>query len=202
MKSKQIMNRKRTFIFIASVATLIIATQFIKADDDDEDDDGYHQRLSQQGNSHDQSQSLLYKTSNLAAATNTQYKTECASCHMAYPPGFLPTRSWTKLMNGLDRHFGENASLDEKTKTEITDFLVTNSADRSSNRRSDKINRIIPNSSAPIRITETPYFIRKHDEINPATWKRPKIKTAANCMACHKGAEQGNFSEHEISIPR
>jgi mono/diheme cytochrome c family protein len=32
------------------------------------------------------------------------YKQECAACHMAYPPGLLPARSWTRIMSGLDKH--------------------------------------------------------------------------------------------------
>jgi hypothetical protein len=33
-------------------------------------------------------------------------------------------------------------------------------------------------------------------------WKRPKVGSPSNCMACHKGAEQGDFSEHAVAIPR
>ena len=43
------------------------------------------------------------------------YTLECASCHTAYPPGMLPARSWERLMAGLDRHYGSDASLDAKT---------------------------------------------------------------------------------------
>ena len=40
------------------------------------------------------------------------WKAECSSCHMAYHPGLLPERSWRKMMAELDKHFGQNASLD------------------------------------------------------------------------------------------
>jgi len=44
------------------------------------------------------------------------YIDECAACHMAYPTGFLPERSWQKMMGSLDDHFGENAELDATTQ--------------------------------------------------------------------------------------
>jgi hypothetical protein len=53
----------------------------------------------------------------------------------------------------------------------------------------------------PPRITQTARFIRKHREISAKTWKDPRVKSAANCEACHRGAAKGNYSEHDISIP-
>lgn len=35
-----------------------------------------------------------------------------------------------------------------------------------------------------------------------ATWKLPKVKTAANCAACHTQSHQGAFNERGIRIPR
>ena len=138
----------------------------------------------------------------LPPVANAKWQSECSACHMAYHPGFLPERSWHKMMAGLDQHFGENASLDPQTAKEITDFLVANSADRGENRRSARIARSIPASATLLRISETPYFVRKHDEIVAQTWKRKSIGSAANCGACHKTADKGDFSERNVSIPR
>lgn len=140
--------------------------------------------------------------SSLPAVTNSKWKAECSSCHMLYHPGLLPERSWQKMMAGLDQHFGENASLDAPTRDEITRFLVLNSADKLDNRRSQRINQSIPANAIPLRISETRYFISKHDEISPATFKRKSIGSAANCIACHQGAEKSNFSESLVKIPR
>ncbi|MDP3306630.1 hypothetical protein [Methylotenera sp.] len=38
--------------------------------------------------------------------------------------------------------------------------------------------------------------------MSSATFKRKSIGSAANCVACHKGAEKGDFSESQIKIPR
>jgi len=140
--------------------------------------------------------------SQMPPVTNAKWKAECSSCHMLYHPGLLPERSWNKVMSGLDNHFGENASLDAATRDEITKFLALNSADKQDNRRSSRINQSIPANAAPLRISETRYFLSKHDEVSATTFKRKSIGSASNCIACHKGAEKGNFSESQVRIPR
>ena len=46
---------------------------------------------------------------------NKTYADECGSCHYAYPPGLLPSKSWAKLLDekALSNHFGEDATLDK-----------------------------------------------------------------------------------------
>jgi nitrate/TMAO reductase-like tetraheme cytochrome c subunit len=126
------------------------------------------------------------------AQTNAKFQQECSSCHIAYAPGLLPAESWRKVMSGLDKHFGSDASVDAQDNKEITTFLVNNASNRWSA------------PAAPLRITDSAWFKRKHDahEINPAVWNRPQVKSPANCAACHAQAERGNFNEHDIAIPR
>lgn len=142
------------------------------------------------------------RTNDVSAITNPVYKEECGSCHIAYPPGLLPTRSWNKVMINLEDHFGDNAEVDTKTYRIITKFLLTNSADKSDYRRSKKINQSIHFSDLPVRISETPYFKHKHDEI-PARLvsANSKVNSFSQCDACHANAEQGSFNEHDIRIP-
>jgi hypothetical protein len=123
---------------------------------------------------------------------NAKWQQECASCHMAFPPGLLPGASWRKVMSGLDKHFGADASLSPQEATEITDFLVKNASNRWSA------------NTAPERITDSAWFKSKHNEreIAPAVWKRAAVKSPANCLACHSGADKGNFDEHSIKIPK
>ncbi len=138
----------------------------------------------------------------LPPVSNAKWQAECSSCHMVYHPGLLPERSWKKMMSGLDQHFGENASLDAPTRAEIEQFLVLHSAEKADNRRSHRIVQSISASDTPLRISETAYFKGKHDEISAATFKRNSIGSASNCIACHQGAEKGNFSESLVKIPR
>lgn len=118
------------------------------------------------------------------------YAQECAACHVAYPPQMLPAASWARLMGGLDKHFGTDASLDAKDVQQLGRWLQEN-ADRH------------PATPAPPedRITRTARFERKHRQIEPATWRLPSVRSAANCMACHTGADKGQYSEHALRMP-
>ena len=122
---------------------------------------------------------------------NPTYKSECGSCHVAYPPALLPASSWRAILDGLDRHFGTNAALDDKSLAEIRTFVLKNAGkDRSS-------------SAKPVlRITETPWFKREHREVPASIWSSAKVKSPSNCGACHQGADEGNFEESSISIPK
>jgi Dihaem cytochrome c len=123
------------------------------------------------------------------------YKQECSSCHIAYPPGFLPAASWQRLMNDLPRHFGSDASLDAATVSQISEWLQAHATIDAKPRR---------NAAAPPedRVTRSAWFVREHDEVSAATWQRPSVKSASNCAACHARADQGDFNERDVRIPR
>ncbi len=138
----------------------------------------------------------------VAPVTDPSYRNECGSCHMAYPPGLLPGRSWNRLMDGLADHFGDNAELDAATAAKVRAYLTANAADKSNYRRSLAMMRSLPAAATPLRISETPYFQRKHDEV-PARLVsgNPKVRSFANCQACHVSAPKGIFNEHDVKIP-
>ena len=127
----------------------------------------------------------------LPANTPASYKAECTSCHMAFQPALLTAGDWRKTMNGLKDHFGTDATVDKAKQQEITSFLERNAGDVSK----------LGSAGDPPRITQTARFIRKHREISAKYWKDPRIKSAANCEACHRGAADGNYSERDILIP-
>ena len=120
------------------------------------------------------------------------YTQECGACHLAYPPGLLPAASWQRLMTNLPRHFGTDASLDTTTTAALSAWLAANAGTR-------KKASVEPPQD---RISLAPWFVREHREVSAADWKRPAIKSAANCAACHTQAAQGDFSERQIRIPR
>lgn len=129
----------------------------------------------------------------LPAQSNAKWQQECSACHMAFPPGLLPAASWKKVMQGLNQHFGTDASLSPQDTAEITDFLVKNPSNRWTS------------NAAPLRVTQGEWFKSKHlnsGKIAPAVWQRPSVKSAANCMACHQGADKGIFDDHGIKIPQ
>lgn len=120
------------------------------------------------------------------------YEKECGACHVAFPVGLLPAQSWQHLMANLPRHYGTDASLDTAMANAIGVWLTANAG---SGKRA---------SEAPTddRLTRGSWFVREHREVNAATWKLPAVKSPSHCAACHRGAEQGNYSEHDIRIPR
>ncbi|MCA1979843.1 MAG: diheme cytochrome c [Thiobacillus sp.] len=138
-----------------------------------------------------------------APVSHTATATECAACHMAYPAGLLPARSWTRMMRELENHFGEDASLSPEETLTITRYLTDNAADSPrANERSRRIAAGIGPGEAPLRFTETAYFRYLHDEVPSGVWKRAKIASRANCIACHTRADAGSFAEREIRIPK
>ena len=133
---------------------------------------------------------------------NETYVKECGSCHFAYQPGWLPTRSWQAIMSQLDDHFGDNAELDEETHKQVLDYLVSSAGDQGSSQRAARFRRVIAADATPLRIPDATYFRRKHYEIPPGMVRsNPDVGSFSNCKACHTRAETGSFNEHEIRIP-
>ncbi len=120
------------------------------------------------------------------------YVQECGSCHAPFPPGLLPADSWQRLLSGLPRHFGTDASVDAATQKALSVWLATYAG-------SGKRARQAPPED---RITRGDWFAREHREVPAAAWKRASIKSAANCSACHEGAAQGRYDEDNVRIPR
>ncbi len=129
---------------------------------------------------------------NLMRADNAAWKAECGSCHIAYPPQLLPAASWRRMMAQLDKHFGTDATLDPKAAADIGAFL----------ERSAGTGKRVRGAVDGMRITQTPWFVREHDELPAGAWRRAAVGSAANCAACHTGAEQGDFRERGIRIPQ
>ncbi len=120
------------------------------------------------------------------------FTAECSSCHVAYAPFLAGQANWRGIMAGLDKHFGVDASLDDKAHNEISTWLLANAA--MSGRRAA--------ASPDFRITRSEWFIRKHHEVSAPVWKRASVKSASNCAACHSGAARGDFDEDSVRIPK
>jgi hypothetical protein len=124
-----------------------------------------------------------------AAPKHPAWSGECGSCHVAYPPALLSAAGWRTVMSGLDKHYGSDASLDDKTRADITRFLENHAG------QSPRV------ASKDGRITGTAWFRHEHDEVPARVW-RAGVKSPAQCEACHTGAAKGRFDEDEIRIPR
>lgn len=139
---------------------------------------------------------MLMAASQVNAAGNqasqtpeAKWQSECGTCHVAYPPRFLTAADWERLMNSLDRHFGDNASVDANTARDILGYLKRHAGSGSQH------------SANTLRITDTPWFSRKHREFSATAWDNPAVKSPSNCTACHVDAARGDWSERGILLP-
>lgn len=130
----------------------------------------------------------------VTAAPRSDYeawRAECGSCHVAFPVRALSPREWSRVLAALDRHYGVDAGLATDDLGAVARYLRTQPDAR------------LPAAGAALpRITTSAWFREKHDEVPSGTWQRPGVKSAANCSACHAGAEQGRFDEDSIRIPK
>lgn len=173
-----------TSLFLA----ICVASTAVYAHDDD--DENEHEQRHQKHDHREHS-----KTENdrhASASTSAQLKEECGSCHIVYPPNLLPAESWRALMGNLNKHFGTDASLDAATQKQLSAELQNSASGRTENSAGKPL----------LRISETRWFRREHDEVSQRTWRNPKVKSASNCGACHAFAAQGKFNERDIRIPR
>ncbi|MDP2804423.1 MAG: diheme cytochrome c [Gallionellaceae bacterium] len=145
-----------------------------------------------------------FRQKEIVPVDNKQYQDECGSCHFAYPPGLLPTKSWEKMLTAeaLPNHFGDNAELDADTLKVIYDYAIANAADKSYYKRSRKIAIATEKIEAPLRITEVRYIKRKHHELSEKMVKGNKdVKSLSYCDACHTQAAKGVFDADTVKIP-
>lgn len=121
----------------------------------------------------------------------TTYQAECGSCHTAYPSRFLKPADWGRVLATLDGHYGTDATLDAAALDAIARHLGASAQSA----------RATSATTLP-RITRNPWFLEEHDEIPAAKFKSPAVSSAANCSACHTGAERGDFDERSVRIPK
>lgn len=156
-------------------------------DDDDDHDDA-----------HDDDD---HENKYLTPVNNDTFNQECGACHFAYQPGLLPSGSWEKILSNQPSHFGEEVSLDRESKNIIAEYLQSNAAEHSSAKRARKILKSLKGQT-PLRITETPYIQEKHHELDLKVFSRETIGSRFNCIACHSTAEQGNYDDDFVKIPK
>ena len=137
------------------------------------------------------SASMRVREEKISPINHTLTREECSACHFAFPPSMLAAASWTDMMNTLESHFGEDASLDEDSVASITNYLNSNSADASwiGNRFSRG-----QTNDWPIRITETDHWLREHKNQSFKTEDFENIYRS-DCVACHDNAANGDFRE-------
>ena len=168
-----------TAISTVTIATLV-ATLALPAHADKHERD--HERASKQAR----------------APMPAAYLTECASCHAAFPRNSLNTAEWQQVLAGLEKHYGDSASLDAAPLKPIAEYLVGPQA--TSPQVGAGKTAMAAGTELP-RLTKTGWFTREHREVPAALWKDPAIKSAANCAGCHPDAGRGGYNERDIRLP-
>ena len=120
------------------------------------------------------------------------YRQECSACHTPYSPDLLPKASWKRIINGLDKHYGSDASLDAASLKQIDAWLQEHSGQGKRARQEPPEDRI----------TRSAWFEQKHRKISADTFNRTSIKSRTNCIACHSGASNNDFDDHNARIPQ
>jgi hypothetical protein len=113
-----------------------------------------------------------------AREDSAAYRAECSACHIAFPPALLAVDDWLAIMSDLEHHFGANASLEPGVRKKIAAFLERNGAN----------NPAFASREETPRITTASWFLRKHRGALRMLVKG-KVKSLADCAACHKGPE-------------
>lgn len=94
-------------------------------------------------------------------------------------------------MGDLPNHFDAAVELDAADKEQIGAWLQGNAADTGTTRRGSNIAKKL-HGDTPVRITESRWFIHKHDDISQGSIA--KAQGLKNCTACHADAQRGAFS--------
>lgn len=134
-------------------------------------------------------------------ARNTTWSEECGACHLAYHPNLLPARSWRRLLDNQHDHFGEDLALDRATLRALAAFATANAADHQATEAAWNIVHTIPPSAAPMRITDTVYWRRKHAALGTAVWSQANVHGRSDCAACHRDAGPGTFRDGAMRVP-
>ena len=164
--------------WLALLVLLLAGWQLAWADDDD----GRHKRRRR------------------APESDPVYAEACGQCHLAYPPCLLPAASWRRLLAGGSDHWGQDLALKPEQASRLEAFLAANAADQIGGKRGRKIMAGLA-GGAPLRLSDTPYILHKHEDIGEDVFRRPAVGGRGNCKACHPGAEAGDFDDDRARIP-
>lgn len=132
----------------------------------------------------------------------SQWQESCSECHMAYPPSLLPARSWERMLAEQDDHFGEDLFLTPETVAALLEYAKKNSAEQVHREVSWRTLQSLAAEESPLRITESPYWRRVHQDIDASAWELPSVNGKFDCGACHLDALQGGFMNGAMRLPK
>ncbi len=127
----------------------------------------------------------------------------CGRCHTPFAPGLLTVGEWNRVMDTLQDHYGDDASLDGPSRLGILRWLEEGAADGpEATRLMQRIAETQVKTQDLPRITTSRLFRYQHQEIPAHVWTRKSIGRMSHCGACHIRAETGRYDRDEVKIPR
>lgn len=130
------------------------------------------------------------------APLDAEYVKECGDCHIPFHPSLRSAATWSEIMNGLDDHFGEDATLADEARARLASYLAANAAEKWDTRAANVFRQ-----PTPLRVTATQFWERRHAGLDPSVFKMKAVATKSNCEACHGDARRGLFTPQAIDIP-
>ncbi len=132
-------------------------------------------------------------------ATDPIYVRECGACHLAYPPSIATAATWKMILETLDHHFGEDATLSDVTMQYLAQYLAEQSSEHFDTRIAHVF--VVTDPDDPLRLTATPFWRRHHDNIPDFVFASRAVRAKAACDACHHDTATGRFDPQVIDIP-
>jgi Dihaem cytochrome c len=104
------------------------------------------------------------------------YLENCASCHIALPPGVLPTQTWKNLLEDSQHYGAQLKPLVDPPRILVWRYLQTFSRVQ------------LQDESTPYRVNDSRYFKALHPGV-----KLPRPVQIGSCVSCHPSASDYNF---------
>ncbi len=104
------------------------------------------------------------------------YLKNCATCHIALPPGVLPTQTWQQLLQDPQHYGQELQPLLDPPRSLVWNYLLNYS--RPENKEEE----------TPYRVDTSRYFKALHPRV-----KLSRPVQISSCVSCHPSAAQYNF---------
>ena len=145
---------------------------------------------------------ILIKDSNKAIDYKVEHELfygECISCHTLFPPFLLDEKSWVYIMDNLENHFRDDASLEQEDINAIKKYLVNYSAKNSTKESAYHMYKSLENKEI-IAITKSSYWKKRHKSINKKVLQENNITKQSDCKSCHKNIENGLLNDKDIKI--
>ncbi len=117
------------------------------------------------------------------------YRSECGSCHIAYPPRLLGADGWHEIFADLHHHFGVYLDLPPGVVQHLAGYTASQAGPL----------RLDPGTRP--RLTLTRWFVTTHRAVQDITTADHGPSRAPNCPACHRRADNGDYTGGSLRVP-